>query len=439
MGCQGELMNRSRTTSSKIELLAVYLSYVFRYLYPLVLVPYYGRVLGADGYGVVLAGTSLGNTIWMFVNFGFSTIGSRDIVHTDNVSERDPIFREQFTARLLLCIPALVIGLIAASRSQPLSHVPGAGWLVVAGGVLAAFNLGWYFTATGRARTSVMIEVLGFVLSSAMIFTLIREPEHIDRVFPLSFASGAIQLVLAYMVVRREFSGFAAPLRGAINLIKRSTVIFVYGGTSVLLIGASAYILSLFASPSEVSAFGVSDRLVSAGLSLMGPAGQILMPKVMYLIARNDARGNVIARRIFIVFFLGAVTGAIVTRSLSGWLVPLIFGKEFSSAVPVLNILVLVLPVSVCTQILGGYFLIPRKLERLLMCYGIVGALVNVAAAIPLARYFGAMGMAEARLMGEVSLLVMLIIGIWRAGLVREVLGIGEGFSLPTRVGRWLQ
>jgi len=424
---------------SKIELLAVYLSYAFRYLYPLVLVPYYGRVLGAGGYGVVLAGMSLGGTIWMFVGYGFSTVGSRDIVHTEDDSAHDPIFREQFTARLLLCVPAFIIGIVAATRSPLLSHVPGACILVVLGGMLAAFNIGWYFMATGRARTSVMIEVLGFLLSSAMIFTLIRKPEHIDRVFPLALTSSVVQLVLAYMVVRREISGFIAPLRRAVDLIKRSTIIFVYGGTSMLLIGASAYILSLFASPAEVGAFGVSERLVGAGLSLMGPAGQILVPKVMYLVGRQNDHANLIARRIFAVFFIGAVAGVIITRSLSGWIVPLVFGSEFGGAVPVLNLLVLVLPVSVCTQIVGLYFLIPRKLEGLLARCGIVSALVNVAVAIPLARYYGAMGMAEARLIGECSLLLLLTIGVWRAGLLREILGIGSGFSLPTRFGRWLQ
>jgi len=129
----------------------------------------------------------------------------------------------------------------------------------------------------------------------------------------------------------------------------------------------------------------------------------------------------------------------IATKTLGEWLVPLVFGREFIHAVPVLNCLVLVLPVSVCTQILGMYFLIPRKLEGLLARCGILSALVNVAAAIPLARYFGAMGMAEARLLGETSLLVMLLIGIVRARLFREVLGIGDEMPWLTRFGRWLQ
>lgn len=434
-------MNKVHASLSKIELLAVYFSYAVRYLYPLVLVPYYGRVLGASGYGVVLAGMSLSSSLWLLVNFGFSTVGARDIVHTEQPGERDKIFRDQFTARLLICIPAALIGAIAVCRSEAIANVPGAGFFVVAGGILAAFNIGWYFTSTGRARTSVSIEVFGLVLSLALLIAFIHKPADINRVFPLTFASGLIQTLVAYWLVRKEYTGFIAPVRAAINLIKRSSVIFIYSSTAVLLLAVSTYILSLLASPAEVSAFGVSERLIAAGMSIMAPAAQILAPKVMYLVTRNVAQANLIARRIFAVFFGGAVLGVIITTLFSGWLIPLVLGPEFRPAVQVLNIMVFVLPVSVCTRVVGIYFLIPRKLERLLAWSGVIGALVNVSVAIPLASYWGASGMALARLLSEGSLLVILAFGIWRAGLMREILGFHEESSLPTRfsrLGRWL-
>ncbi|WP_069267708.1 lipopolysaccharide biosynthesis protein [Paraburkholderia nodosa] len=432
-------MNKVHASFSKIELLAVYFSYVVRYIYPLILVPYYGRVLGSSGYAVVLAGMSLSSTIWLCVDFGFSTIGGRDIVHTEHMGERDSIFRDQFTARLLLCIPGLIIGAIAACRSEMISGVPGVSFFVVVGGLLNAFNLGWYFTSTGRPRTSVMIEMLGLMLSLTLLFSFIRKPADIDRVFPVIFASNLAQTILAYWLVRKEYTGVIASVRAAINLIKRSATIFIYSGTAVLVLVASTYILSLLASPAEVSAFGLSERLVSAGLSIMAPASQILAPKVMYLVTRNEARANLIARRTFAIFLLGAVAGVIITKLLADWLVPLLFGPEFGHAVPILKIMVLVLPLAVCTRVLGMYFLIPRKLEKLLALSGVTAALVNLAAAIPLAGNWGATGMVLARLLAEGSLLLMLVVGTWRAGLIRDIFGIEEGVSWQARFSRWLE
>jgi O-antigen/teichoic acid export membrane protein len=432
-------MNKVEASLSKLELLAVYFSYAVRYLYPLVIVPYYGRVLGASGYGVILAGMSLSATLWLLVNFGFSTLGGRDIVHTEIASERDSIFRDQFTARLLLCIPGMIIGGIAASRSDIISSVPHAGIFIVAGGLLAAFNLGWYFTCTGRPKTSVLIEMLGLVLSLVLLVTFIRKPADIDRVFPVIFASNLAQTLLSYWLVRKEHTGLIASVRAAVNLMKRSIVIFIYSGTAVLVLAASTYILSLLASPSEVSAFGLSERLVTAALSIMAPASQILAPKVMYLVTRNEEQADLLARRTFAVFFLGAVGGVIMTELCAQWLVPLLFGEEFRHAVPILKIMVFVIPLAVCTRVLGMYFLIPRKLEKLLAWSGVTSALVNLAVAIPLSSHGGATGMVMARLMSEGSLLVMLIVGSWRAGLIRKIFAVSDAFSWQTRFGRRLE
>ncbi|WP_321905361.1 polysaccharide biosynthesis protein [Paraburkholderia tropica] len=394
-------------------------------------------MLGANGYGAVLAGMSLSNSLWLFVNFGLATVGGRELVQTDHPGKNDVIFREHFTARLLIGAPAAVIGLIAAFRSDLISSVPGAPYFIVFGGILAAFNLGWYFSSTGRVRTSMMIELMGLVLSLVLLIVFIHKPTDLALVFPLTFASGIIQTTLAYWLVRKESTGFLAPVRAAFDLIKRSTTIFLYNGTAVLMLAASTYILSLMATPAEVGAFGISERLIAAAMGIMVPAAQVLSPKVMFLVAHDEARANWLARRIFAVFLCGAIAGVIVTRALSEWIVPLAFGHEFLPAVPILNVMVFVLPISVCTRVLGLYFILPRKLERLLLWTGFASALLNLIVAIPLGNYRGAEGMAEARLIGETALLAMLIFGVWRAGLLGGFIGIGNTVSLNARLARW--
>ncbi|WP_222940204.1 hypothetical protein, partial [Pantoea agglomerans] len=122
-------------------------------------------------------------------------------------------------------------------------------------------------------------------------------------------------------------------------------------------------------------------------------------------------------------FFSGAALAAVATVLLSERLIPLALGAGFERCVPVLNLMVFVLPVSVCTQVLGAYFLIPRKLERLLAQAGVLGAVVSLACAIPLASQWGALGMAGARLVGELTMLGVLAAGLWRAKLLTEIFG----------------
>jgi O-antigen/teichoic acid export membrane protein len=419
-------MDPVKPSLGKAELAAVYVAYVLRYVYPLLLLPFYGRTLGPGGYGIVLAGMSLSNSIWQFVSFGFPTVGGRDTVHAKNGEERATILASQMTGRLLLCAPTAIFGLGAVALSPVLSAHPLPGCTAVFLGLLAAFNLGWYFTSTGRARRSVMIEVIGFITSLTLIFSFVHHPTDLSRVFPLLLASTIVQLALAYGSIRHEFSGVVSSIRAGIQLIHRSKVIFIYTGTSVLLISASTYILSVLAPETEVSAFGVAERLIAAGLSLMGPAAQVLVPKVTYLVSTDPARANRLARRILAFFLCGAIAAVACTMLLAGWAIPLVFGSGFQHTVPVLKLFVLVLPLSVVNQAIGIYFLIPRNCESLLARAGVTSAVVSLLAAIPLASHWGAMGMVCARLVGELTLLTALLVCLFRSGLIGEFLSTRE-------------
>lgn len=419
-----------KASSSHTQLAAVYVAYAFRYLYPLIMLPYYGRALGPAGYGIVLAGMSLSNSLWLFVSYGFPTVGSRDTVHARDASERAEILKTQVSARLLLCLPAIIAGLVAIYLSLTFRSRPLSGLVVIGMGLTASFNVGWYLVSTGRALASIRIEIIGFALCTLLIFGFVHHTGDVARVFPLLLTSMVIQLGIAYWLIRAEFDGMLASLKSAVRLIRQSTTIFIYGGTSVLLTGASTYLLSTMAAPVEVSSFGIAERLIAAGLSLMSPAAQILVPKVTYMVGKDPCRANRLTRRIFVLFFSGAIIAALMTVMLSAWLIPLVFGAGFAHSVPVLNLMVFVLPVSVCTQVLGMYFLVPRKLERLLARAGVLSAIVNLACAIPLASHWGALGMASARLIGELTMFVALATAMWRAQLLAELFDIGGKLSM---------
>jgi O-antigen/teichoic acid export membrane protein len=418
----GKIMDQVKPSRARAELAATYFAYALRYVYPLLLLPFYGRTLGPAGYGIVLAGMSLSNTIWRFVCFGFPTVGGRDAVHATNDAERAAILSSQMTGRVLLSIPIALLGFGAVALSPALSAHPLLGCTAVLLGLLAAFNLGWYFTSTGRVRRSVLIEIVGFATSLVLIFSFVHHPSDLSQVFPLLLTSALIQTALAYGYVRREFSGWFSSIRAGIELIHRSKVIFIYTSTSILLITASTYVLSVFAPASEVGAFGVAERLIAVGLSLTVPATQVLVPRVTYLVGVEPAKANRLAFQILLFFFVGAIAAVACTMLLADWAVPLVMGNGFQHAVTVLKAFVLVLPLNVINQVIALYFLIPRNREALLARAGVTTACVNILVAIPLAMHWGAMGMVAARLLGELTLMTALVVNMIRSGLMAEIL-----------------
>jgi len=83
-------------------LVFVYGGYIMRYLYLLVVIPFYGRVLGVTEYGRVLAAMSLMNVIWMLVSYGFTFVGMRDVSRAHEKHEYNGIFSLHLSARILL-------------------------------------------------------------------------------------------------------------------------------------------------------------------------------------------------------------------------------------------------------------------------------------------------------------------------------------------------
>lgn len=101
---------------SRADFFFVYLAYTLRYLYLLLLIPFYGRVLGVEGYGVVLAAMSLMTIAWRFVEWGFATIGMREMA-TATPDRFGVLMGHHLSARLLLTVAAILGGAAAIMLS----------------------------------------------------------------------------------------------------------------------------------------------------------------------------------------------------------------------------------------------------------------------------------------------------------------------------------
>lgn len=162
----------------------VYGGYLMRYVYLIIVVPFYGRMLGVAGYGRVLASMSLMNVIWMLVNYGFSPVGMRDVSKAQSNEECNDIFSLHVSARIVHGVVGGTIGLIATMCSPILSERPLIGVLATLLGIVSGMNLGWLFQGRHQFRTPIIIEVFGFLLSLVLVLSLVRGPD--DAVWVLA-------------------------------------------------------------------------------------------------------------------------------------------------------------------------------------------------------------------------------------------------------------
>lgn len=410
----------SSTRKSRADFFFVYVAYTLRYLYLLLLIPFYGRVLGVEGYGVVLAAMSLMTIAWRFVEWGFTTFGLRKIA-TAEPQHYPALIGEQLSARMLLTMVALLGGSAAILLSPVLSAHPLAGIAAVLLGVVSAYNLGWYFAGSHRPRAAVKLEVLGFAVSLALVFTLVRDENDSGLVLVSLLCSGVIALAAAYWQIRKEITGFRLNIKAGWSLIGSSSTVFLYTGTSALLVSSSTYLLSLLSTSAEVGAFGAAERLVAVGLSVMGPAGQIFVPKITALFLKDVDAAHALIRKALLLLVGIGVAGLLCSLVLGPWVVPLIFGAGFESSVGILQCLAILFPISALNLVLSSYVLIPQHKESLLAKVILVGAAISLVCAVPLGIYHGGMGMAVARLIGETIVLLSLVYCCWKLGILARL------------------
>jgi PST family polysaccharide transporter len=170
----------------------------------------------------------------------------------------------------------------------------------------------------------------------------------------------------------------------------------------LLMANSSTYLVSLFASASEVGYYGAAERLISAALSLMNPANQVLIGTVSREIASREGEGRAYAlmRTGFFAFSALGIAMLAGTLLLGSTIIPLILGPSFVPAIPMLHVLALIFPFAAIDQVVTGYVLIPLRLDRVVTRVSFQSAVVTVLLVLVLGRSFGGLGVSWARSIG---------------------------------------
>ena len=402
----------------------VYGGYLMRYVYLIIVVPFYGRVLGVTEYGRVLAAMSLMNVIWMLVSYGCTIVGMREVSKAKTVEECNAIYSLHVSTHLLLGLAGGAVGVAATLCSPSLSARPLIGILATLLGVVSALNLGWLFQGRHRFRTPIMIEVFGFALSLVLVLSLVRGPHDSVWVLASLLIAGVASLLISYGLATAQLGWPRLSLTGVVPLMRGSTMLFCYSSASAILTASSTYLLTLLSTPTQVGYFGAAERFATVGLSLMGPAAQVFVPTISRQLAQGDKEGAHATTRRGATLLMGygllVFCGAL---ALSPLVLPLIFGAAFEPSARVLQCFAWMFPLVAFNEFVAFYVFVPRQKDRPMAIAGAISGLANLAAALFLAPRFGAIGMAFARVVGELTLSIVLMGIMIRLDLIGLVPG----------------
>ena len=399
----------------------VYAGYFLRYLSLIILIPYYSRVLGPDSYGQVLAAMSLMGIVWLLVNYGFPPAGARTLAASKTREEINITFTRQIMGRFMILPLGVFIGVGGTFLSPVLAENPLLGIIATIMGLLKAFNLGWFFQGLRKFKYSVFIEALAYPLNVLFVLLLVKTPD--DGVYALlSVASStAICVTLSYFLAFRYATFCKQTIADGFSEIKDAAALFVQGVNTALMAAGSTYLLSLLSTSEQVGYFGAAERIISVGVAFFMPAAQILMPSIAHRAVHAPEEVTSLVKKglaFEMAYGVCAMFGGIIVAPI---ILPLFLGADFVPSVTPFQIMACLFPFAAFSHAFGNYVLIPQKKEKWLLWAVLAGNIFNLGIAIYAASLWGAVGMAYARVAGEIAIAGTLLVIALRLKLLQPI------------------
>lgn len=391
--------------SLRRDLPLMYGAQALRYLAPLILVPFYGRILGIESYGHLLSAMALMQIVWLFIEWGLPSTGFRDVAAAADLHQRGSLLATQLAARMLLTLFVVPLAILAVLLAPALKADRVVSGLALALGVASAFNMTWFFQGIGRFRLAAVFEVLSLGVSTVVILLFVRGPADAWVIPGALFAVGACSSMLQVWLAASPVPRGSIVSRNPWRAIRDSTMLFVDRGQTMMLGPLCVFLVGFVAPVPAVATFAVADRLMGVALALLNPLNQVFAGRLTYSVAEMQRGGNKDATFRLMRRFCGFSMGYYALVAIAGFmlahiLIPLVFGPGYLQVAPVFGVLCVVLFCSGAASVLMGNVLYPLRHDKDMAALSTIRLLTTCAGVTVLAAVAGAMGAAVGRLVG---------------------------------------
>lgn len=391
------------------------------------------RYLGPSGFGVLSYTFALAAIVGTFGRMGLDGLIVREL--TENPREEAVIlgttfflkllaytvsaislaafgyyFAQNDTERNLLCIAGLFLFL------TPFLSVNSWFYAKIKGKSFAIANTG------GHIAAGVVKLVAAASSLSILVFAIANT---------LQVATTAISATYLYLKQGgSRFSKWRFSSKVARRMLMEGWVIFLAAVLSVIYLKVDQVMLKWLTTPETVGVYSVAAKLSEATYFIPAALMASVFPRLINLREENEKKFNDGLQAMFDV--MSIVSLIIVLFILLGaqFVVPILFGQEYSSASFVLMLHVIALPLIFVRTVFTRWILIERFPSFLLYSDG-AGALTNVALNLLLIPHWGAMGAAFATIVSY-SIASYLMLAVHRR--TRPLFGmITRSIFLPWR------
>ncbi|MRI01079.1 oligosaccharide flippase family protein [Kriegella sp. EG-1] len=321
---------------------------------PFLTLPYLGRVLGAEKYGVVLMVYAVMQYLFVLCDYGFNLSATKDIsIYREDKHKVNRIFSNIYYIKLVLVVLAFIVLYIclltvAELKDHKLPYLLGFG--IVIGQVL---NPIWLFQGMENMKYMTRVNVIAKGLFTALIFVFINAEADYYKV-PLLYSIGFIigGIFSMYYAFKHFGIKWVKPdLVEVKRLISNSTQYFFSRSAAALYTSSNTFVAGLALGNYFAGIFGAAEKLFMAMVAVYAPLGDALYP---YMAKNRNLK--LFKKILFYVITVNTVIVALV-YIFSDVLVAIVFGSEFELSSNVLRLFCFLALIFVPTVMIGYPYL----------------------------------------------------------------------------------
>lgn len=246
------------------------------YSFPVIFAVVCARNLGPSQYGVVAFYTALTSFLCMLVEFGFDSIGVREVHSSQWRTRQVQVLWNVTLAKLVICLPtcAVVLPVLLATRSPAEGSM---SYAMVFYMVAFALEPSWYLRSLelmwATACVAIVSRLAGIVLLVKSVTT------HDDLTLAMwVYALVAWASAVVGWLLMRQLRLLKAPridVQQLRSLFKSGGAIVLGNLSGAAIANGGVAVLGALADPVVTGAANMALRVRSAGLAILAPLGQL--------------------------------------------------------------------------------------------------------------------------------------------------------------------
>lgn len=395
-------------------------------LLPLITMPYVSRVLGPQGVGTNSLTNANTQYFMLLGTLGITMYATKKIATVrENRRKLRQTFWEIFSIKFIGCmISYIIFVLVLGIRSSLGLYYMLQGFFILS----SAIDISWYFVGIEDFKNASIRSFLVKIISVFLIFIFVKDSNDLWQYILINSLTMFIgQFVMWIYVDKSTFSFKSLDKLKLRRHITPILVLFIPQVATQIYTVLDKTMLGVFSPTVEVGYYDQSQKIVRILLTILTSLGTVMMPRIASLISKNqhDIVKNTLKKSFTIISFL-AIPIAFGIMGVSDRFIPMFFGYEYLSVIPLLKISSILVIIIGVGNVFGTQYMIAVGKNKEYTISVCVGAAVNFILNLILIPKFSALGAVIATVSAEFSIA---LIQLWYSREIVDISWIKETYK----------